>query len=412
MKGGPQRISNAAIVLLINIVVLTLVGCEATLLRDYFKELTQAYEWETTQYVSGGTGTDFYHYGWACDMDGSNMIIGAKNVTANDGRVYMYQKINETWKQQQVIFTGENMVEDVAISGEYAIFGDPNKNVALIYKYVNTEWVQVQTLSGEDGSLFGNSVSIYGDYAIVGAYGETVGEYTYSGKAYVYYKNSGGIDNWGLLHDLQCSDSPTQNLEFGYDVALTEKYALISAKKYALDQGAVYIYERTAPDQWGTGLRKEHTRIVPANPISGDYFGTAVAIDGSTAVVGFMGREEAVIYKKAINLWEPTTITALTPTAGNGFGRSLAVSGNYVITGAEKYEGSNFSGYVPAYVFEYIDDLWIRRSGIGLPSNSEGSYFNAAVGISGGTAVVGMGYDDQNGKNAGGAVVLKRVPKN
>lgn len=410
MKNKKNRIEGKAAGTLIVLLtaaaaVMIFTSCEDTLMLQSYKDISREYEWKPSQYVSAGIGTEYYYYGSSCDIDGSYMIVGAKHYANGETRAYIYE-YNGSWQEREEIVVGGFGGLDVGISGDYAIVGDSYNNQAFIYKRDGSNWPLLKTLTGSPGSRFGHSVSIHGSYAIVGAYYEEVSTLSNSGKAYVYYKDKEGDDNWGLLHDLQCSDSPEENLEFGYDVSISENTAIISAKKYE-DHGAAYIYDKVSETQWGTGLRKEHVRLIPSNPLTNDYFGGSVSIDGDHSVVGFEGREEAVVYRKEGNSWQATKITAPVPTSGNGFGNSVAVSGDYVIVGAYSSESANDT--VPSYVFECINDVYVQRPELSLPVNTVNPEFNAAVAISGGTAVVGICYDDEEGDDAGRAVVFRRT---
>jgi len=73
---------------------------------------------------------------------------------------------------------GDYFGYSVSIDGDYAIVGawadDSYKGSAYIFHRDDTNWTQQQKLTASDGALndcFGVSVSISGDYAIVGADG-------------------------------------------------------------------------------------------------------------------------------------------------------------------------------------------------------------------------------------------------
>ena len=67
-------------------------------------------------------------------------------------------------------------------------------------------WGQVKKLTASDGAAndyFGFSVSISGDTAIVGAYGDDDNGVN-SGSAYIFSRDQGGADNWGEVKKLTC----------------------------------------------------------------------------------------------------------------------------------------------------------------------------------------------------------------
>ena len=84
----------------------------------------------------------------------------------------------------------------VSISGDYAIVGAPHHSYfgsAYIFKKEGSSWIQITNLAADDGELndeFGNSVSISGDYAIIGAHSDGDGFLNQDiGSAYIFKKN-------------------------------------------------------------------------------------------------------------------------------------------------------------------------------------------------------------------------------
>ena len=89
----------------------------------------------------------------------------------------------------------DNFGKSVSIAGDYAIIGvsedADNGNFsgsAYIFKRSGKNWVELDKLIASDGTetaYFGNSVSISGGYAIIGAFlDDDTGRY--SGSAYIY----------------------------------------------------------------------------------------------------------------------------------------------------------------------------------------------------------------------------------
>src|SRR6056300_1427184 len=110
----------------------------------------------------------------------------------------------KTWGNEQKLL-GETASDyfgySVSISGDYAIVGAPYEDTgassagaAYIYTRSGTTWGNEQKILGEVASdFFGWSVSISGDYAIVGAQYEDTGG-TDAGAAYIYTRSG---TTWG-----------------------------------------------------------------------------------------------------------------------------------------------------------------------------------------------------------------------
>ncbi len=111
----------------------------------------------------------------------SNSNQGNENqkLTASDGAAY------------------DDFGYSVSISGDYAIIGaygddvdgNANQGSAYVFQRSGTSWTQQAKLTAFDGvggDIFGNSISISGDYAIIGANGDDVDGNTNQGSAYVF----------------------------------------------------------------------------------------------------------------------------------------------------------------------------------------------------------------------------------
>ena len=116
------------------------------------------------------------------------------------------------------------------------------------------QWGQVNKLTASDGlavDLFGNSVGISGDTAVIGAYHDDN-----QGSAYVFERNQGGADQWGQVKKLTASDRATGD-RFGWSVAISGDTAVVGAELddvgANLNQCSVHRFERhpCRADQWG-----------------------------------------------------------------------------------------------------------------------------------------------------------------
>jgi hypothetical protein len=81
----------------------------------------------------------------------------------------------------------------VSIDGEYAVVGalgdDSSRGSAYVFKRSGTSWIQEAKLTASDGAAgdrFGSSVSLSGGYTIIGAYYNTNAGGTGAGAAYVF----------------------------------------------------------------------------------------------------------------------------------------------------------------------------------------------------------------------------------
>jgi len=105
------------------------------------------------------------------------------------------------------------------------------------------EWLEQDKLTASDGTsgdLFGYSVSIDGDYAIIGACGDDA----YTGSAYVFERDGG---SWSEVAKLTASDGEVDDF-FGWSVSIDGDYVIIGAIGDDSQVGSAYIFTDLIPD--------------------------------------------------------------------------------------------------------------------------------------------------------------------
>jgi len=147
-------------------------------------------------------------------------------------------------------------------------------------------WSQQSKLMASDKQaedFFGFSVSISGDYAIVGAFLEDAGG-TDAGAAYIYKRNG---TTWSQQAKLLASDAQASD-NFGFSVSISGNTAVVGAYKEdagGSNAGAAYIFERSGTT-W-----TEVKKITASDAQADDDFGTSVAIDGTNVIIGSPGED-------------------------------------------------------------------------------------------------------------------------
>jgi hypothetical protein len=152
-----------------------------------------------------------------------------------------------------------------------------------------------------DNGSFGLSVAVDGAYALVGSPGED-GSGANSGAAYLFFQSQGGLDGWGQIKKLVASDAEAEDV-FGVSVAISGDYALVGAESEdgaGSQRGAAYLFYRNqgGADNWG-----ELKKIVASDAANDDTFGYSVAMDGDYLVVGADGEDGAGTIRGAAYLF-------------------------------------------------------------------------------------------------------------
>ncbi len=313
----------------------------------------------------------------------------------------------------------------VDISGNYAIVGAPYETsmsgVAYIFeRNENGSWALTETLTADDGNandFFGMSVSISGQFAVVGAQYEDedeggVNTRDDAGSVYVFRRNASA--EWNQVEKIVASDRGEYD-NFGNSVSICNDYLIIGAynedhDEYGLNgltnSGSVYIYERTP-----SGTFVENHKIVAPDRILSASFGKSVDVSGQFLIVGapFDDNDESggnslnsagsvYIYKRnnTTNLWEfEQKIVPSDRDEGDFFGYSVSMDDDQILVGA-KNEDENTSGVNTltesgsAYFYTRTPvGIWGQEIKIVSSDRSENSYFGNSVCLSGNKAIIG-----------------------
>ena len=134
---------------------------------------------------------------------------------------------------------------DTAVIGaRFEATGGVNAGAAYVFTRSGGAWTQQAKLMASDAQssdYFGYSVAVSGDTAVIGAYGEATGG-SYAGAAYVFTRTGG---SWTQQAKLMASDAQENDL-FGVSVAVSGDTAVIGARLEATggsSAGAAYVFE-------------------------------------------------------------------------------------------------------------------------------------------------------------------------
>lgn len=279
--------------------------------------------------------------------------------------------------------------------------------------------VKIAAADAADFDSLGLAVALDGDRALVGAPGVDGGGDN-RGAAYLFVASQGGADNWGLVKKL-VPDDPADDDIFGIAVGLSGDFAVVGAggaDGAGTDEGAAYIFYRDqgGPDNWG--LVK---KLVAADADDGDGFGFAVAIDGDTVIVGADGADgtgtdqgAAYVFSRDYggpdNWGQVAKLVSGEPDDGNQFGFAVDVDGAYAVVGSPGEDGDGIDRGV-AYIFSRDlggADNWGRIGEFSPSGIPDSTWLGTAVAIDGALAVIGSAWEDGAGTNRGAVYVLGR----
>ena len=347
---------------------------------------------------------------------GDTLAVGANgentNPPAPSSPVYLMRKdISGDWTVFQTLDSAHSRDLDgrLAMDGEWLMVCNmgTGTEVYVYRKITDGTYVPHQVIPDPSGGYGATTLTIDGDYALIGCSEEMVNGTSYAGAAYFFVFNSSS----NLWEQQQRVTFPTTSMynRFGYTLALEGNYAAIGK---ASDPGAVAVYYRI-----DTSWLRQQT-LVPASP-SAWGFGHSIDIRGTDILVGMIGPEPsgsgkygaAFLYEKldGVGLWEEAVVftdielTGLTyfggtvtfgeggrayvactnlstiyvyrddgsgwsfetklisthpeSTTGDGAGTYLAVSGNEVIAGAPTHTANGIYSSGAVFIFTLEDIL-------------------------------------------------------
>lgn len=287
--------------------------------------------WSQQAYLKADNAGANDQFGISVAIDGNTIVVGAfteDDIASDSGAAYVFVRSGTTWSQQGSSLkadnagSGDQFGSFVSISGNTIAVGAPTEGsnatgingdgtnnlaghsgAAYVFVRSGTTWNQeayVKPHNTGSGDWFGRSLAISGNTLVVGAHWEdsdTTGinstgneSATDAGAAYVFAR-TGTI--WVQEAYLKADNTGAED-NFGYAVAVSGNTVVVGARyedgsgtgvnsesdNVESNAGAAYTFIRNG------GIWSQQAYLKASNTESGDNFGNAVAISGSTIVVG------------------------------------------------------------------------------------------------------------------------------
>ena len=368
--------------------------------------------------ASDGSAND--DFGYTVSISGNYAILAAPLATVgantNQGMVYMYFFNGNNWVQQQKLTASDGASGDyfgasTSISGNYAIVGAVSDDIgsntdqgsAYIFFYNGTSWVQQQKLMAADGAAndyFGFSVSIQGNYVVVGAERDAVGANPFQGSAYAFFYNG---SNWIQQQKLTAADGAA-NDAFGSSVSISGNYIVIGAIDddigANINQGSAYIFFYDG-SSWA-----QQQKLTANDGKQNDDFGLSVSVSGSYIIIGAelakigsngQGAAYVYYYDNGSSWVQQQKLAAADGHDNDRFGHWVSISGNYAIVGANQDSVGTVSDQGAAYIFQNVGGIWLRLQKVVNPSGNPEDFLGNSCAISGNRFVAGA-YGFANNK--------------
>ncbi|RYD35388.1 MAG: hypothetical protein EOP86_08600 [Verrucomicrobiaceae bacterium] len=338
------------------------------------------------------------HFGRAVSIDGDTLIVGASEEDSNA--------------------TGVN--------GDQSNDSAPDSGAAYIFTRTGGVWTQQARLKASNtgaNDFFGNSVSISGDIAAVGARledsaatgvnGDQSSDRSRDSGAVYLFERIGGV--WSQSAYLKASNTGALDW-FGHYVGVSGGTVVVSARDEASratgvngnqsdnarsGSGAAYVFVKTG------SVWTQQAYLKASNTDLFDNFGHSAAISGDTIIIGAPYEDSKVtgvngnqldnngpdsgaayVFVRSGSTWtQQAYLKATNGTSPVGvseglFGWNVSISGDTAVVGAPESNGG------AAYVFQRNGTTWIQHANLKVP-NPGGGRFGRSTAVSGGTIVIG-----------------------
>jgi hypothetical protein len=255
------------------------------------------------------------YFGYSLAIDGDTLVVGAYGdddggSNSNSGSAYIFTRdvagrLSAGWTQRAKLVVGDGAFGDnfgmsVAIDGDTLVVGAVGDSNARGSVYIFTRniagsltagWTQSAKFWAQDSAmydLFGWNVAIDGDTVVVGATGDD-DKGSRSGSAYIFTRNIAGslTAGWTQRAKVVAEDGAAYD-SFGRSVAIDGDTVVVGATgddDKGSRSGSAYIFTCNIAGRLTAGWT-QRAKMVAEDGAASDAFGTSVAIDGDTVVVG------------------------------------------------------------------------------------------------------------------------------
>ncbi len=384
-------------------------------------ERTALISWRNvvTAYVRGSDGawstqgvfdplTSAPGFGAAIALDGDRALASSPGDTVygwlGAGTVYVFERSGGIWSRvahvahPAINYGNYGFGTAVALDGSSMLVGAPGAYTeaglmgdATVLAESSGDWTPVAVLdAGNDhrAEEFGGAVALSGSTLLVGAPNATTDVPIVFGAAYVFDAVNGA---W--IERVRLAPSPPYGYGFGSAVALDQDTAVVGVPRVVGSDvdpaGAVYVFLR------GDGSWPQQARLTGGStePVA---FGSAVAVEGDVLAAGAPGSSNAPghgvvhVFGRSGSIWSPQAVVEASDGADKDrFGSAMALDGDRLVVGAPNADVGIETGAGAVYLFTSVGGVWSQQAKVVAPVATKLGGFGTSVALAGDTLVVG-----------------------
>ena len=295
-------------------------------------------------------------FGYSVHVDGDRMIIGAREKSfdrwARVGAAYIFEKINGEWTETAKLLPPEPIMsamlfgESVIIDGDMAIVGALWQDTLYVYALVDGAWRLAQTLSHEHRHLYPHSFAYDNDILAIKHFEDNV-----TSRLKIYERNNGRFERTATFGEMLSTFSTGQ--------PVVNQGRVIVGSVVVAERGGAYIFSKEN-GQWSL-----NATLIPDIGLENGAAGHVVSIDGPFAILGAPEDNSAGDLSGAIYAFEyiggewqylrRITVGAIFP--GEKFGYGLDLSGRRLV-------GLSTGLMNDSYTLRFLSDI---KADVGAP---------------------------------------------
>ena len=332
--------------------------------------------------ISGSLASSADSFGASVRIQGDRAVVGATSDLAcgpdtGIGAVYVFEKaVGGPWGEAAIVRASDEGPDQefgrsVAIDGDRLLVGARGdtclRNFAgkayVFERQTDGRWLEVAQLQPTDsaqGDLFGDTLTLVGDTAVVTAFG--------ANASYVFDRQSDG--SWTQGDRLApVAASPRS-------VALSPSgQRLVIGITAAGVGGTAYVYDRQPDNSWS-----QADALSGSDTATDDRFGISVALLEDRLIAGAFFHDPAGLTRAGAayvfsfdgNVWlEEAKLVADDAASGAWFGVNVAIDGDRALVGAHRTDSDQGA----AYVFERDGTTWNQLTRLVPAAREANSFF-------------------------------------
>lgn len=225
----------------------------------------------------------------------------------------------------------------------------------------------------------GEAVAIDGDVAVAGAPYADIGNRVDAGAAYVFVRGNG---RWRKTARILAPAVVSYD-RFGSSVAIDGGTIVVGADHHdgrAYDGGIAWVFDAAA---------RPVATLAPRELPERAAFGFSAAIDGDRVAVGAPGAGLVYVFARRGGAWHhEATLEPPPALRAGGFGHSVAIDGDRIVAGANTTSEPLLLGGA-AMIFGRANGTWIAEAEVRSPRDEGLARFGTAVAVRGDVALIG-----------------------